>query len=251
MKICLKTSFVVVALLVFSILAFDVDAATITSCTLDRTVYNRGEIGYISVTVYNNKDDVIRVFEATAAIDYFYADGTVYLQTFFTNATLPIEIAVGQSLTFYIPFSLPTNIASGYTQFFVRAKTALWDAGSEEWYYSDYPTAEPVLYVESPYKQQFLQQEAVNEQLDYQIGLLEERLQNLQTAYDYMTLWVYVLAGVMIALGAAMFLLMRFIWKSRGVPQVAPSSPPPSEPKPAPPPAPQPAPQPAQQPPPQ
>lgn len=243
MKTCLKTSFVVVALLVFSILAFYVNAATITSCTLDRTVYNRGELGYISVTVYNNKDDTIRVFEATAVIDYFYADGTVYLQTFFTNATLPIEIAMGQSETFYIPFSLPTNIASGYTQFFVRAKTALWNAASEEWYYSDYPTAEPVLYVESPYKQQFLQQQTINEQLDYQIGQLQEQLQNLQVSSNYMTLWVYVLAGVMIALGAAMVLLMRFIWKSKGVPQAGPPSAPPSAPKPTPQPAPQPAPQ--------
>lgn len=247
MKTCLKTSFVVVTLLLFLILASGVNAATISSCTLNRTVYCQGEVGYISVTVYNNKDDKIRVFEATAAINYFYADGTVYLQTFFTNATLPFEIAVGQSQTFYIPFSLPTNIASGYTRFSVRAKTALWNSAPEEWYQSDYPTAEPVLYVESPYKQQFLQQSAVNEQLEDQIGQLQEQLQSLQVSSNYMTLMVYVLAGVMVALGAAMVLLMRFIWKSRIAPQpVSPSAPQP-EPKPAPPPAPQPS----QQPPPQ
>lgn len=241
MKTCLKISLIVVTMLLLSILAFDVKAATITSCTLDRAVYNQGEIGYVSVTVYNDEDDVIRVYEATATIDYFYADGTVYLQTFFSNATLPIDIEKGQSKTLYIPFSLPTNVASGYTQLFVRARTMLWDAGSEQWHYSDSPMAEPVLYVETPYKQQFLQQEAVNEQLEDQVGWLHEELQSLQNSYNYMTLIVYVLAGVMIALGAAMVLLMRFMWKSRAAPQPAP------EPEPEPPRAPPPAPKPASQ----
>ncbi len=87
-RICLAAT----VLIIFSILLSGTNAATITSCALDRTVYNQGETGYISLTVYNDKDTKIRVYEVTATISYFYADGATYLQTFFTNATLPIEI---------------------------------------------------------------------------------------------------------------------------------------------------------------
>lgn len=229
MKTHLKTSFVVVALLLLSILLSGVNAATITSCTLGRDVYYQGETGYVSLTVYNNMDNTIRVFETTATIDYFYADGTTYLQTFFTNATLPIEIPQGQSHTFYIQFNLPANIASGYTEFFVRAKTELWNAASQRWYQSDHPTADPVLYIESPYKQQFEQQQTINEQLQDQIdeqentiNQLQEQLANLQISYNNMTLMVYMLTAIAIALGIAMAFLMSFIRKSRVAPQPAP-----------------------------
>lgn len=229
MKTYLKTSFVVVALLFLSILLSDVNAATITSCTFDRGVYYQGETGYVSLTVYNNMDDTIRVFEITAAIGYFYADGTTYLQTFFTNATLPIEIPQGQSRTFYIPFILPANISSGYMEFFVRAKTELWNAASQRWYQSDFPTAEPVLYVESPYKQQFEQQQTINEQLQDQIdeqentiNQLQEQLGNLQISYNNMTLMVYILIAITIALVIVMAFLMRFIWKPRIAPKPMP-----------------------------
>ncbi len=210
-------------------LAVNVQAATITSCTLDRDIYKQGETGYVSLTVYNNMDETIRVTEATAMIDYYYADGTVYLQTFFTNATLPVEILQGQSSTFIVPFSLPTNIASGYTRLFCRARTDLWNTQSQRWYASDNPTTESALYVESPYKQQFEEQQAVNQQLQDQltqqqntIAQLEEDLQSLEISHNNTTLAMYILIAITIALGATMAFLMKLIGKPRQQPTTAP-----------------------------
>lgn len=110
-----------------------VQAATITLCTLDKDTYYQGQTGYIKVTIYNDKNNKIKITELTATINYYYTDGTIYLQKFFTNATLPAQIQQGQSSTFYIPFSLPTNIASGYTNVEVKLKpnygTFIWKVG--------------------------------------------------------------------------------------------------------------------------
>ena len=136
------------------IIPFLVQAATITSCSFDKNTYSQGETGYITVTINNDKDEKIKITELTATIDYYYTDGNVYLQSFFTNATLPTEIQQGQSSTFYIPFSLPTNVAPGYTDIYVKAKTELWIIQEEVWFWSDHPTYQSTLYIESPYKQQ-------------------------------------------------------------------------------------------------
>ena len=131
-----------------------VQAATITACTFDKDTYNQGETGYITVTIYNDEETKIRVTELTATINYYYTDGNVYIQKFYTDATLPTEIQQGNSNNFYIPFSLPTNIASGYTDIHVKAITELWNEEAERWFGSEHPTYEPTLYIESPYKQQ-------------------------------------------------------------------------------------------------
>jgi len=220
---------VAAASLLLLTLATGVHAATITSSTLDRDIYKQGEIGYVSLTIYNDKDDKIRVTEVTAALNYFYADGTPFSQTFFTNATLPVEIAQNESSTFYVPFSLPSNIASGYMRLFCRVKTDLWNTMSQRWYQSDFPTAEPILFIESPYKQQFEQQQVINQQLQTQltqqqntIDELEEKLQTLQTSYDTTTLAVYILIAITVALGAAIAFLMRLFAKPRTMPNPAP-----------------------------
>ncbi|UCE29174.1 MAG: hypothetical protein JSV85_00040, partial [Candidatus Bathyarchaeota archaeon] len=131
-----------------------VQAATITACTFDKDTYHQGETGFISTIIYNDKDREIRVTELTATINYYYSDGNVYLQKFFADTTLPVEIQQGQSSTFSIPFSLPTNVAIGYTSVEVKARTQLWNSHLERWIESDHPTHQPVLYVESPFKQQ-------------------------------------------------------------------------------------------------
>jgi hypothetical protein len=131
-----------------------VQAATITACTFDKDTYNQGETGYITVTIYNDKENRIRVTELTATINYYYADGNVYVQKFYTDATLPEEIQPGNSGNIHIPFSLPTNIASGYTDINVKAITEVWNEQAERWFGSEHPTYEPKLYIESPYKQQ-------------------------------------------------------------------------------------------------
>ena len=149
-----KLLIVTLPLLSLLIVSFVVQGATITTCTFDKDTYHQGETGYISVTIYNDKDNKIRVTELTATINYYYTDGNVYLQKFFTDATLPTEIQQGQSSIFYIPFSLPTNIESGYTSVDVKAKTELWNVQGERWLPSEHPTSQPTLYIESPYKQQ-------------------------------------------------------------------------------------------------
>lgn len=129
-------------------------AATITSCTLDKETYRQGQTGYIAVTIYNDKDNKIRVTELSATINYYYTDGVVYLQKFFTDTVLPDEIAVGQSATYNIPISLPNNIASGFTNPTVEVKTDLWLSSSSRWATSDHPTYQALkLYIETPYKQ--------------------------------------------------------------------------------------------------
>jgi len=84
------------------IIPFVAYATTITSCTFDKDTYHQGQTGYIKVTMYNDGDSKIEVTELTATIDYYYINRNIYLQTFYTNATLPVEIQQGQSNTCYI-----------------------------------------------------------------------------------------------------------------------------------------------------
>ncbi|UCE95697.1 MAG: hypothetical protein JSV51_08280 [Candidatus Bathyarchaeota archaeon] len=150
-----------------------INASTITGCTFDKFAYNQGETGYITVSIYNNEESKIRVTALTAAIDYYYVDGNTYLQTFYTDESLPIEIQAGETSDLQIPFSLPNNIAPGYTELHVKAITEQWNNHSQSWSSSDHPTYQPTLYIESPYKQRFEEQQATNYQLDQQILELE------------------------------------------------------------------------------
>ena len=149
-----------------------VQATTITACILDKDTYNQGETGYLSVIIYNDEEVKIRVTELTATINYYYDDGNVYVQKFYTNTTLPSEIQQGNSKTFQIQFNLPTNIASGYTNVQVKAITDIWNPQSEIWFGSEHPTYQPLLYIESPYKEQLEEQTTINDQLE---GQLEEQ----------------------------------------------------------------------------
>lgn len=214
------------------------NAAEITSCVLDSEVYLQGQAGYVSVDVYNNMEDKIRVTAATMMIDYFYSDGTVYKQTFNTNSTLPKEILLAESGTFYIPFTLHSNIAPGYTRLLVRVWTDIWNAQAQRWYQSDIPTEEPILYIESPYKQQFEQEqslnaqlmedideletsnqqlqaqvdqlESANEQLQGQITEIRRQLEDLQAAYYTTTILMYVFIAATAFLALMMMFLQKF-----------------------------------------
>ncbi len=108
-------------------------AVTITSVTLNRATYVPGGEGFISVTVYNELSDNIRVTEITATIDYYYEDGTVYVQQFFTNEALPSEISAGQSKTFQVPFRLSANIAYGFTNPSIEVRTERWILQDLRW----------------------------------------------------------------------------------------------------------------------
>src|SRR3989304_1936385 len=144
-----------------------VSAASITAASLDRAEYLAGQKGYISVTIYNDESEKIRVTELSATIDYYYADGTKYIQKFFTSATLPDEIAAGQSETYQIPISLPTNLAHGYTNPRVEAYTDVWRPQDDRWTTSDRPTWNTLkLYVQTAYKQMYeTSQQTLEEQV--------------------------------------------------------------------------------------
>ena len=182
-------------------------AATIIECTFDKDWYYPGQTGYIAVTVYNDEESTIRVTKLSATIDYYYTDDNAYLQTFVNYPDPPKEILQGESYTFNIDFSLPTNIAPGYTTLYVKAETEIWHQGSE-WQWSDHPTYRPTLYIESPYKSQLETQEAVNEQVTNQLH--EQQLLNQQT-----TNMMYILGAVTVVLTAVVGVLLVILRKAR------------------------------------
>jgi len=144
-----------------------VTATSITTASLDKAAYLAGQTGYISVTIYNDKSEKIRVTELSATLNYYYADGTIYIQKFFTSASLPNEIAAGQSENYQIPISLPTNVASGYTNPRIEAYTEIWRPQDDHWIGSDHPTYTNLkLYIETPYKQMHeTSQQALEEEI--------------------------------------------------------------------------------------
>jgi len=200
--------------LYLTIMPFIAQAATITICTFDRNVYNQGETGYITISLYNDEDDKIRVTELTATIDYYYTNENVYLQTFYTDETLPIEIQQGQTGSFNIPFSLPTNIAPGYTDVLVKAKTELWNNHSGTWFGSEHPTSRPALYIESPYKELFEGEQEANEEL-------QRQFQELETLNATTTSIIYVLGSMTAILALVTVSLIMLNRKSRAIAQSA------------------------------
>jgi hypothetical protein len=172
-----------------------VQAAEITSCTFDKDSYNQGEIGYITVTIYNDEETKIRVTELTATINYYYTDDNVYVQKFNADDDLPIEIQKGNSTNFNIPLSLPTNIASGYTRVYIKAVTEQWNHQSEIWFASEHLTSQPLLYIESPYKEQLEEQTTINEQL-------EDQLDKQQTINGNTTNMMYLFGITTVAFAA-------------------------------------------------
>ncbi len=175
-----------------------VHGATITACTLDKDTYYHGETGDITVTIYNDEDAKIRITELTATIEYYYSDDTTYVQKFYSSEELPLEVQPGESDNFLVPFSLPTNIAAGYIEVYVKAKTELWNLSGERWLPSDHPSDQVVLYIESPYKQHFEEQVAANdvlqEQLDEQLSVNAD-VTNLMYLFGVTTLVFVGIAG--------------------------------------------------------
>lgn len=145
-----------------------VKAASITTASSDKTSYLAGQTGYISVTIYNDETEKIRVTELSATVTYYYTDGNLYVQKFFISDTLPAEIPEGQSETYEIPISLPTNIAHGYTNPKIEASTEIWHPQDGRWTASDRPTYTNLkLYIETPYKQMYeTSQQTLTEQTD-------------------------------------------------------------------------------------
>jgi len=185
-----------------------VKAATIPSASLDKDTYLAGQTGYISVSVYNDKSEKIRVTELSATINYYYTDRTVYVQKFFTNATLSDEILAGQTDTYSIPISLPTNIASGFTNLAIEAKTDLWHAQDERWTTSERPSYQLKLYIESPYEQLY---ESSQDELHEQ-ATANQRLNNMMN----------MLAGTTIVFASVAAFLGLFVFARRPRPAQQP-----------------------------
>ena len=183
-------------------------AATIPSATLNSDVYLAGQTGYISVSVYNDEIDKIRVTELSASVNYYYTDGTVYVQKFFSNADLPDEIPVGQTTSYNIPISLPTNIANGYMNLAVEARTEIWFAPSEHWVSSDRPTYPLKLYVESSYKQLY-------ETSQEELGNTENQLQEQQLLSGNLNSMVIMFAATTLVFATAAAFLGFYMFSRR------------------------------------
>jgi hypothetical protein len=192
-----------------------VQAATITGCTFDEDVYTQGETGEITVIVHNDEETKIQVTELTATIDYYYDDENMYLQTFYSDEILPVEIQPGQLLELTVSFSLPNNIAPGYIEVYVKAVTEQWHEHSASWYYSDHPTYRPVMYVESPYKEEFEAEQWVNDQLQHD-------LQELEALNGTTTNMMYFLGLTTVIFAVVAMLLFLLTRRVSPIPQPAP-----------------------------
>lgn len=201
-------------LITVTLLVLPAKAATITVCYFDKDVYNQGQTGYITLSVYNDKDEKIQVTELTATVEYYYNDENLYLQTFYNDVGLPTEVLPGDTESFTIPFSLPTNIAPGYPTVLVRAKTELWNDHAQAWYSSEHPTSRPVLYIESPYKHLFEDQTETNDQLQTQIH-------DLEAVNTMTTNVVYLLAASAAALAAILVFIIMLNRRARITPRPA------------------------------
>ena len=139
----------------------------------------------------------------------------MYLQTFYSDEILPVEIQPGQLLELTVSFSLPNNIAPGYIEVYVKAVTEQWHVQSESWYYSDHPTYRPVMYVESPYKEEFEAEQWVNDQLQHD-------LQELETLNGTTTNIMYFLGLTTVIFAVVAMLLFLLTRRVSPIPQPAP-----------------------------
>ena len=150
-----------------------VKATTITSCTFDKESYNQGETGFISVSITNDQEYKIRITELTATINYYYYDGRAFSQKFETNDSLPVVIQQENLIILNIPFELPEYIASGYTSVYVKTISEIYNSESLNWRASEHSNFQPILSIESPYKEQLEGLITINGQLEEQ--LLEQQ----------------------------------------------------------------------------
>jgi hypothetical protein len=196
-------------------------AAEITSATLDKETYLAGQTGYISFAIYNDKSENISITELSATIDYYYTDGTVYVQRFFTSADLPEEIEPGQTETYQVPISLPTNIAPGYINLIVRASSNLWVNATGRWISSDSPSYQVKLYVESPYKQSYEDSQKQLHDSEEELQSSQEQLAEQESANRSLSVTAIVLGVATLAFGAIVVLLMFMFRKARPIAQPA------------------------------
>lgn len=194
-------------------------AAEITSATLDNETYLAGQTGYVSVAVYNDKSANISVTEVSATIDYYYSDGTIYVQKFFTSADLPKEIEPGKTETFQVPISLPTNIAPGYVNLMVRGSTSLWIDETERWIHSDSPSYQVKLYVESPYKQSYEDSQQALQDSEEQLQSSQGQLEEQESANRSLSVTATVLGVTTATFGAIVIILMFMLKRPRPIAQ--------------------------------
>jgi hypothetical protein len=196
-------------------------AAEITLASLNKETYLAGQTGYISVDIYNDKNANISVTEMSATIDYYYSDGTVYVQKFFTSTELPDEIEPGQTETYQIPISLPTNIAPGYVNLIISARTNIWLNEIERWISSDSTSYQLKLYVESPYKQSYEDSQEQLKDSEEQLQSSLDQLEGQESTNRSLSVTVAVLGVTTIAFGAIAALFMFMLRRSRPIAQPA------------------------------
>jgi len=114
---------------------------------------------------------------------------------------LPDEIPAGQTETYQIPISLPTNIAAGYTNLVIEARTDLWHTQGEYWTTSDRPSYQLKLYIESPYKQLYQNS--------------QQELQEQETVNGNLNNTMNMLAGTTIVFASVAAILVFFVFARR------------------------------------
>jgi hypothetical protein len=196
-----------------------VRAAEITSASLNRESYVAGQTGYISVDIYNDESANISVTELSATINYYYSDGTVYVQRFFTSIELPDEIEPGETETYQVPISLPTNIAPGYVNLIVSTRTNIWLDEIEQWIYSDSQSYQVKLYVESPYKQAYDDSQEQLQDSEEQLQSSLDQLAGQESANQSLSVTAIVLGVTTLAFGAIAAFLLFMLRKARPIAQ--------------------------------
>ena len=119
-----------------------------------------------------------------------------------------------------MPISLPTNIAPGYVNLAVGARTELWVNQTQRWISSDNPYYQIKLYVESSYRQSYenSQEQLQESQKDLQNSL--DQLGEEETANRNLNVIAIVLGLTTLAFGAiAAFLGFVIFRKPRPVAQ--------------------------------
>ncbi len=200
-RLCSKTSLILLISITIALGTIQTaQASEITTATPDKEVYLAGQTGYISTSLYNDQNQNISVTDLSATVEYYYADGTVYVQRFFPNSELPAEIQAGQTETFRIPISLPTNIAPGFIDLNIEARTDIYVPILDRWTYSDRSTYQTALYVESPYKQSYEDSQEQLHDTEQMLAIEETNSQNLQNATTILTVLTLAFAGITAAL---------------------------------------------------
>lgn len=112
----LKRYFAVPVALVMALVVLlpSASAVTLNSFSLDKSSYNAGDQGTVTLVFFNDEGALIRITSVDLSFNYFYQDGRVYVQNFIVSGLSMNVTDSTLSQSINVKFSLPSDIASGY-----------------------------------------------------------------------------------------------------------------------------------------